>query len=151
MMKFNITKRSTLSLEEIFHISTDVRNFHNVMPRYFKSLHVISETETEKIILEKISFLGLTINVKTRHVIKKPNIHEVYILSGLTKGTTFIESYIETDNGTLVSINVTLKLSRVLNIFGFLEKFIAKKMNRVTDEFILASEKYHSMHLNSNC
>lgn len=151
MIKFNIEKHSTLSPEKIFHISTDVRNFHNVMPKYFKSLYVISETETEKIVLEKISFLGLTINVKTRHIIKKPNIHEIHILNGLTKGTVFVESYIKTDSGTLVSINVTLKLSRVLNIFGFLEKFIEKKMNAVTDEFISASEKYHNIHLNSNC
>lgn len=151
MKEFDIKKYSSLQQERIFHISTDVKNFHHVMPEYFKSLSVISETETEKIVLEKISFLGLTVNVKTKHVIKTPDIHEVYILNGLTKGTVFIESYIKVDNGTLVLINVKLKISSVLNLFGLLEKYIAKKMNTVTEEFITAAEKYNNIHLNSKC
>ena len=121
------------------------------MPDYFKSLHVISETQNEKIVLEKIFFLGLTLNVKTKHVIKAPNIHEVYILSGPTKGTVFVESYTQNNNKTMILINVKLKISRFLSVFGFLEEFVAKKMSQVTDEFISASEKYASTQLSSNC
>lgn len=150
MKHFTIEKYSNLSSQKIFEISTDVKNFHYVMPKYFKSLDVISETETEKIVLEKISFFGLSVNVKTKHIIKKPSIHEVHILSGPTKGTIFIESYIPVGNKTLISIHVRLHLG-VLGIFGILEDFIAKKMIRVTDEFIIAAEKYHETCKNSNC
>ena len=121
------------------------------MPDYFKSLHVISETQNEKIVLEKIFFLGLTLNVKTKHVIKAPNIHEVYILSGPTKGTVFVESYTQNNNKTMILINVKLKIPRFLSVFGFLEEFVVKKMSQVTDEFISASEKYASTQLSSNC
>ena len=151
MKEFIIKKYSNLPQKKIFKISTDVKNFHNVMPHYFKSLYVINETQNEKIVLEKIFFLGLTLNVKTKHVIKAPNIHEVYILSGPTRGTVFIESYTQNDNKTLISINVKLKMPRFLCIFGFLEEFVANKMNQVTDEFISASEKYALVHMSSNC
>ena len=150
-MKFIIKKYSNLPQKKIFQISTDVKNFHNVMPDYFKSLNVISETQNEKIVLEKIFFLGLTLNVKTKHVIKAPNIHEVYILSGPTKGTVFVESYTQNNNKTMILINVKLKIPRFLSVFGFLEEFVAKKMSQVTDEFISASEKYASTQLSSNC
>lgn len=150
MKQFVIKKYTNLPQKKIFQISTDVKNFHNVMPDYFKSLNVISETQNEKIVLEKISFLGLTLNVKTKHVIKAPNIHEVYILDGPTKGTVFVESYIQNNIQTMILINVKLKISRFLSIFGFIEELVARKMNQVTDEFISASEKYASAQLSSN-
>ena len=59
MKEFIIKKYSNLPQKKIFKISTDVKNFHDVMPHYFKSLYVINETQNEKIVLEKIFFFGL--------------------------------------------------------------------------------------------
>ena len=54
MSKFNLIQKSNLDRDLIFKISTDVENFHNVMPDYFKSLKIISNTSNEKIVLESI-------------------------------------------------------------------------------------------------
>ena len=35
MSKFNLVKKSNLHRDLIFKISTDVENFHNVMPEYY--------------------------------------------------------------------------------------------------------------------
>jgi hypothetical protein len=117
-----------------------MKNFHNVMPSYFKSLAIIEQTETEKLVVEKIKFLGITLRIKTKHIIVKPDIHKVYILSGPTKGTKFVESYQKSGTGTLVSIDVKLRFNGFTKLFGFLEGYVANQMNSVMDEFISSAE-----------
>ena len=41
MSKYNLVQKSNLKRDLIFKISTDVENFHKVMPEYFKSLKII--------------------------------------------------------------------------------------------------------------
>ena len=131
MKNFTLIRFTSLPQEKIFHISTDVKNFHNVMPSYFKSLDVIKEKEAEQIVIEKIKFLGIPLKIKTKHVIEKPDVNKVYILSGPTKGTIFLESYLKSENGTKISIDVTLKFNGFFRIFSFLEDYFVKKMNAV--------------------
>ena len=52
-------KKVTLNRDIIFKISTDVENFHKIMPKYFESLKIISNSPNEKIVLESINFLGM--------------------------------------------------------------------------------------------
>ena len=89
----NLVQKSNLNCNAIFKISTDVENFHKIMPKYFKSLVVISDSLNEKIVSESIHFLGRKIKIKTKHVILKPNVHKVFILDGPVRGTSFIETY----------------------------------------------------------
>lgn len=112
------------------------------MPDYFKSLVIVEENNDSKIVIEKINYLGISFKIKTKHIIITPNIHEVHILSGPTKGTSFIESYTSDVNGSLITICVNLKFNGFLRFFNFLQEFIAKKMNRTMNEFVVLSEKY---------
>ena len=107
----NLIQKSNLERDLIFSISTDVENFHKIMPKYFKSLKIISDSLNEKIVLESIDFLGRKIKIKTKHVIVKPNVHKVFILTGPVRGTSFIETYDSTLSGTSISILVDLKLT----------------------------------------
>lgn len=142
MSKFNLVKKSNLHRDLIFKISTDVENFHKVMPEYFKSLKIIQNSSNEKIVLESIDFLGRKIEIKTKHVIIQPNLHEVFILTGPAKGTSFIEKYESNPTGTDISISVDLKLNGFLKLIPFLKLFLFKKMNSVMSEFIVCAESY---------
>ena len=142
MSKFNLVKKSSLHRDLIFKISTDVENFHKVMPEYFKSLKIIENTSNEKIVLESIDFLGRKIEIKTKHVIIPPNLHEVFILNGPAKGTSFIEKYESNPTGTDISISVDLKLNGFLKLIPFLKLLLFKKMNSVMSEFIVCAESY---------
>ncbi len=142
MSKFNLVKKSNLHRDLIFKISTDVENFHKVMPEYFKSLKIIENTSNEKIVLESIDFLGRKIEIKTKHVIIPPNLHEVFILNGPAKGTSFIEKYESNPTGTDISISVDLKLNGFLKLIPFLKLLLFKKMNSVMSEFIVCAESY---------
>ena len=142
MSKFNLVKKSNLHRDLIFKISTDVENFHNVMPEYFKSLKIIQNYSNEKIVLESIDFLGRKIEIKSKHVIIPPNLHEVFILTGPAKGTSFIEKYESNPTGTDISISVDLKLNGFLKLIPFLKLLLFKKMNSVMSEFIVCAESY---------
>ena len=138
----NLIQRSNLERDIIFAISTDVENFHKIMPKYFKSLKIISDSLNEKVVLESINFLGRKIKIKTKHVIVKPNVHKVFILTGPVRGTSFIETYASTLSGTNISILVDLKLHGILKLIPFLKILVLKKMNSVMSEFIICAEIY---------
>ena len=142
MSGFNIVQKSNLESSVIFQISTDVENFHKIMPKYFKSLKIISNSLTEKIVLESIDFLGMKIKIKTKHIILKPNVHKVFILTGPAKGTSFIETYSPSSTGTDISILIHLKLNGFLKLIPFLKIFLLKRMNSVMSEFIICAESY---------
>tara|TARA_B100001173_G_C15855437_1_gene490609 strand:- start:43 stop:483 length:441 start_codon:yes stop_codon:yes gene_type:complete len=142
MSKFNLIQKSKLDRDLIFKISTDVENFHKVMPDYFKSLKIISNTSNEKIVLESLDFLGRQIEIKTKHVIIQPNLHKVFILTGPAKGTSFIETYDSNSFGTDILIEVDLQLNGILKLIPFLKLFLIKKMNTVMSEFIICAESY---------
>ena len=142
MSKFNLIQKSNLDRDLIFKISTDVENFHKVMPEYFKSLKIISNSSSEKIVLESIAFVGRQIEIKTKHVIIQPNLHKVFILTGPAKGTSFIETYVPSSVGTDISIEVDLQLNGILKLIPFLKLFLVKKMNNVMSEFITCAESY---------
>ena len=138
----NLIQRSNLERDIIFAISTDVENFHKIMPKYFKSLKIISDSLNEKIVLESIDFLGRKIKIKTKHIIVKPNVHKVFILTGPVRGTSFIETYASTLSGTNISILVDLKIHGILKLIPFLKILVLKKMNSVMSEFIICAEIY---------
>jgi len=112
------------------------------MPKYFKSLSVISNSLNEKIVSESIHFLGRKIKIKTKHVILKPNVHKVFILDGPVRGTSFIETYNSSLSGTDISILVDLKLRGILKLIPFLKFLLLKRMNSAMSEFVTCAEIY---------
>jgi len=142
MSSFTLIQKSKLNRDLIFKISTDVENFHKVMPDYFKSLKIISDSSNEKIVLEYLDFLGRQIEIKTKHVIIPPNLHKVLILTGPAKGTSFVETYDSNSSGTDISIEVNLQLNGILKFVPFLKILLLKKMDSVMSEFIICAELY---------
>ena len=142
MSSFTLIQKSKLNRDFIFKISTDVENFHKVMPDYFKSLKIISDSSNEKIVLEYLDFLGRQIEIKTKHVIIQPNLHKVFILTGPAKGTSFVETYDSNSSGTDISIEVNLQLNGILKFVPFLKILLLKKMDSVMSEFIICAELY---------
>lgn len=149
MKAFTLKRHSSLSQKNIFNISTNIENFDVIMPDYFKSLEIIEQKGNQITVFEKIKFMGINLKIKTKHVIIKPNIHKVFILTGPLKGTKFIETYASSKNGSDISIEVNLKFNRFMKIFSFLENYIANKMSTVMNEFISSAENFHSKNIYS--
>ena len=56
MSVFTMRKSSILSRDDLFNISTDVSNFHNVFPKYFKSIKIVDESDYVKKHLKQYIF-----------------------------------------------------------------------------------------------
>ena len=141
MKQFTLERFSNLSQTDIFQISTDVENFHKIMPDYFKSLDVLEDSKYGMIVNEKIHFLGIPTQIKTKHIIIHPDIHGIYILTGPLKGSSFVESYIQKDNGTVITIDVTLHFNSFFKLFPFLQNLVVRKMTETMDEFVQCAVK----------
>lgn len=140
MLKINLVRNSRLDRDFIFKLSTDVENFSKLLPKYFQSLKITGSNNSELFVDEKISFLGRTLTVKTKHLIKKPDLHSIHILSGPLRGSSFMELYESKSFGTKIIIDVNLKFNGFGRILYFLSFFIDKQINKVMDEFVLACE-----------
>ena len=112
------------------------------MPNYFKSLTLLRSNSSEKIVLEKISFLGKTLEVKTKHVLLSPNVHKIFILSGPLRGTSFIEKYVSLINGTGIAISINLQINGILKFIPLLDVLLMRRMNHVLNEFVDCAENY---------
>ena len=141
MKQFTLERFSKLSQSNIFQISTDIENFCKIMPKYFKSLDVLEDSKYGILVNEKIHFLGIPIQIKTKHIVIYPDIHGIHILTGPLKGSSFVESYIEKDNGTMITIDVTLHFNNFFKLFPFLQNLVVKKMTKTMDEFVQCAEK----------
>ena len=137
MIHFTLKKQSRMNRDMLYSISTDIENFSNIMPKHFKYLKIKKRLRNEIFVDEKIYFS----DVKVKHVISSPDIHEVHILSGMLSGTSFIEHYVETTNGTDITIDVSIKLNGVTKLFIPFGFFLKWHMSKVMQEFLRSSEK----------
>jgi hypothetical protein len=149
MKTFILKRHSSLSQKTIFNLSTDIENFNIIMPNHFKSLEIIEQIDNQITVFERIQFMGIKLKIKTKHVIIKPNIHKVFILTGPMKGTKFIETYVTSKNGSDIFIEVNLTFNGLMKVFNFLENYVAKKMSVVMNEFISSAENFHSKNIYS--
>ncbi len=143
MPNFQLEKIVNINREKLFRIVTDFENFSKVLPEYFKDLQILKSEGNVHYIQEKIKFLGKKLDVKTKHIVNEPNIHEIHILSGPAKGSKFIENFQIIPEGTKITIDVNFKLNGILSIFSFLMKNkIKKDMLKTFDEFLVAAKNY---------
>ena len=140
MLKFLLHRRTSLDRDRIFELSTNLENFSKLFPKYFKSLKIIHENDSELLVEEELSILGIRRKIQTKHQIQKPNIHRIWILSGPLAGSSFVEYYEEISNGTDVTIEVNLCFNNTFVIFYPLKKFVKKQVNKIMDEFIYQCE-----------
>ena len=168
MLEVELIRNTNLDRDFIFKLSTDIENFSKLLPKYFKSLTILESKNSEFLVEEKITFMGRSIVVKTKHVVRKPNFHSIQILNVLSLVTIriisplalvsfsmilsnsyFSELYEPSVSGTRITIDVKLKfngISKFLFLFSFL---IKNQINKVMDEFILACETQKNSSKNS--
>ena len=147
MLKIKLVRYSNLKRDVIFDISTDIERFSKLLPKYFKSLQITKSSNSEYLVTEKISFLGKILETQTKHVVKKPDIHEIHLLTGPLRNSSFLELYEISDKGTKVTIEVNLQFKGVFRLFSIFGFFIKKQVNKILDEFLLACENKKMNHV----
>ena len=149
MLKFVIKRETEVDRDKIFSLSTNIEQFPKLMPKYFKSLTIKEKRNSDFYVEEEILFLKNTFKVKTKHLIKSPNIHEIHILSGVFKNSSFIESYEISNGRTQVIILVNLKFNGLFKFLYLFRSLIAHRISKTMDEFIFNCERHATHALNS--
>ena len=142
MIYFSLKQKSKVNRDKLFSISIDVENFPSLMPKYFESIIITKTIGNEIFVDERIHFLGNILNVKTKHLIIHPRKHEIHILSGLMRGSSFVEYYDETSNGTNVTIDVLINLNGISKLFLPFRFLIKRQMVKAMNKFLNSAERF---------
>ena len=141
MTRINFEKIVKAERNKVFEIATDYKQFQKTIPQYFTSINVKSSRGNVTVIEEHLSLAGFELVMMTKHVIKFPEIHEVFVIGGDAKGTHIVEKYEKIPEGTKITVDIDLKLRGPLKIVAYFGKSkITQGFSRIMDEFAKIAE-----------
>ncbi len=142
MPKFHFEKLVKAERNKVFEIVTNVENFHKTLPKYFPSIRIKSKRNDTTVVEEHVRLAGFEFVMMTKHIIRYPELHEVFVIGGDAKGSHIIERYQSILTGTKIIVDVELKLSGKLRIANYLAKGrLQKAFANKLDEFAKIAEK----------
>jgi hypothetical protein len=132
MQKIQLVKIVSVEREKAFKAGTDFESFTSKLPQYFKLIRIRSVREFTSVIEIHGKIAGKEFAVMTKNVIKPPEIHETFVLSGNARGSHFTKKYETILDGTRITIDIDLKLRGLLRLAGI---FSANKIKEIIKEY----------------
>lgn len=128
-IKFSLDLNS--QTDSLIKIATDYENIHNYMPDQVSSIKVIKQNDKEVITEELLNLSSISLKIKQRSLHKKISDNKLCtkIVSGPVKGTIINIMFEKKDSGTIVYIDIDLKL-------GFKFKFLRPLIKKYYKMFI---------------
>ncbi len=141
MPKINFEKIIKAERKKVFDIVANYESFEKMLPQYFPSIRVCSKRNDVAVVEEHHRIAGKELIMMTRHVIKYPEIHEVFVIGGDTKGSHIVEKYETISEGTKIIVEADIKLNGIMKIAEFFGKGkILKSFSKVMNEFAKIAE-----------
>ncbi|TSA18116.1 MAG: polyketide cyclase [Nitrosopumilales archaeon] len=141
MQKIQLVKIINVERENAFKAGTDFESFTQKLPQYFKLIRIRSVREFTSVVEIHGKIAGREFAVMTKNVIKSPEIHETFVLSGDARGSHFTKKYESVPGGTRITIDIDLKLRGLLRFASiFSTNKIRKIINEYFDDFVKAIE-----------
>lgn len=141
MPKFSFEKFLNSQQSKVFDIATDFNNYQTNFPNTFPSVRVLSTRNDVSVVEEHMMIGEKELVMMVKHVIKKPNTHEIFVIGGDAKGTHILETFDAFENGTKMKVTVDFKLKGVTKISSLLGKnTIENDYSKIIDEFAKAVE-----------
>lgn len=141
MQKIQLVKIISVEREKAFKSGTDFESFAQKLPQYFKLIKIRSVREFTSVVEIHGKIAGREFAVMTKNVMRQPEIHETFVLSGDARGSHFIKKYESVPGGTKITIDIDLKLRGILRLTGvFSANKIKKIINEYFDDFAKAIE-----------
>jgi len=141
MPKINFEKIINAERKKVFDIVANYELFEKTLPQYFPSIRVRSKRNDVAVVEEHRRIAGKELIMMTRHVIKYPEIHEVFVIGGDAKGSHITEKYEAVSEGTKIIVEADIKLNGTMKIAEFFAKGkILKSFSKIMDEFAKIAE-----------
>jgi hypothetical protein len=132
LQKIQLVKIVNVEREMAFKAGTDFESFIQKLPQYFKLIRIRSVREFTSVVEIHGKIAGREFAVMTKNVIKQPEIHETFVLSGDARGSHITKKYESVPEGTRITIDIDLKLRGLLR---FTSIFSANKIKEIINEY----------------
>ena len=137
MPKFRLERFVRIPRQKIFDICKDYENYQQLLPEFFPSIRILSTRNDVSVVEERMVLGDKELVMMTKHVLKEPVLHEIFVIGGDAKGTHIVERFEDTSDGTQLTVDIDFKLKGAMkfsNILG--KKDIEKNYSKMVDEFI---------------
>lgn len=142
MPKIHFEKIVNAERNKVFDIATKYEDFEKTLPEYFTSIRIRSTRENVAVVEEHVKISGKELVMMTKHVIRYPEIHEVFVIGGDAKGSHILEKYESIESKTKITVDADIKLKGTLKIVGFFSKGkIRKGFENIMNEFAKIAER----------
>ena len=142
MPSFSFEKTVDADLGRIFDVATDLEGLEKALPQYFKSVRVLSVRGNVSVAEEHRMVAKKEFVMTTKHVIDRPHTHHVFVIGGDARGSQILEEYASAGDRTRITVDVDLRLGRMLGIGWMPGKGRVKDdFARIVDGFAALAER----------
>lgn len=140
-MKILFEKIVKADRKKVFDIAADYKSYQKTLPEYFLSIRVRSIRGNVAVVEEHLKLAGRELVMMTKHIIKYPEAHEVFVIGGDAKGSHIVEKYQSIPEGTKIIVDADIKLKGVLRLIALLGKRkLTKSFSKIMSEFAKIAE-----------
>ncbi len=134
--KFSLEKIVDAKREYVFEVFSNFENYQRLIPQHFPSVRIRSVRGDVSVVEEHLNLGNLELLIMAKHVLKKPILHDVFVIGGDVKGSHIKQEFIELENRTKILVDFDLKLKGMMKISSlFGENTFEQDYNKILDDF----------------
>jgi len=135
--KFSLERIVDAKREFVFEIFSNFENYPKLFPQHFPSIRVRSIRNNVSVVEEYLHLGNKEFLIMAKHVSDVPLSHDVFVIGGDIKGSSFKEKFIVYENRTKILIDVEIKIKGKLKISGIFGKNTCElDYVKILDDFI---------------
>ena len=137
MSKFSLERIVDAKREYVFETFSNFKNYPKLFPQHFSSIRVRSIRNNVAVVEEYLHLGNKEFLIMAKHVSDAPLSHNVFVIGGDIKGSSFKEKFIEFENRTKILIDIEIKFKGKLKISSMLGKNTCEQdYVKILDDFI---------------
>ena len=120
--ELEIIKEVDIEKERIYHVMTDVKNYHKILPRNIQSSNIIEQSDNLILVEYDVFEAGINSKLLVQHKMYPYNEHIMEIIDGDAKGTKITQKFSNKDSVTTINTVIEFELEGILSTIAFLPK-----------------------------
>lgn len=134
--KFIFEKYIKANIETVFEVFSNFENYQELLPLHFPSVRIRSSRGNVSIVEEHMNFSGQEIVIMAKHVMERPNLHEIFVIGGDAKGSYIKQQFQEISQGTKILVYLDLKLKGRMKLHNMFRKGkLEQNYSDILDDF----------------
>ncbi len=141
MPKFSFEKIINTNRDDVYEIFSNYENYEKLIPQHFPSIRVRSVRGDVSVVEERLMLGNTELLIMAKHVLKKPVLHQIFVIGGDAKGSQIRQEFIRLENGTKILVDVDLKFNGKMKISSIFRKNDFKSdYAKILNDFVKLAE-----------